>query len=374
LFCGGADQVLVRIVEGRLDRLYADARFHAADVSGRTIADVDCADESPPGHRVAVEFLFNWLEQRAGALPVLAVGHRVAYGGPRFSGPVRVGAPLLRYLAALAPLAPARQRASLRAMRAIAERWPEVPQVACFESAFHHDVPALEHALPLSSSIGTRGMRRHGDDGLSFESVIDALPAVDQRAAQGKTIVAQVGNGARLCALNHGRKIAMATGLGALDGWPGTRSRGLDPGLIRHLMAALRMGSGKVRALLRQQPELLGAAGPAGELARLVRSDEPRARFAVDLFLYRVSRELEALAAALSGLDAIVFTAGTGPHDVPIRAGICRGASALGLDLDPAANRAGGPRLSRPGSHVSAWVIPIDKRLLVARRTQTLLG
>jgi acetate kinase len=159
LFGVGSDTALVRMVDGRLDRLYADARFHAEDATGRTIADLDCADEDPPGHRIAVEFLFNWLEQRESGVPVLAVGHRVMHGGPRFSGPARIDAPVLRYLQTLVPLAPAGQRACLLTIQVIAERWPELPQVACFETAFLHDVPALDFAPPLLKSMSRRGSR-----------------------------------------------------------------------------------------------------------------------------------------------------------------------------------------------------------------------
>lgn len=375
LFAVGADKALVRMVDGRLDRLYADARFYAEDAAGRTITDVDCADEEPPGHRLAVEFLFNWLEQRAGAMPLLAVGHHVVHGGPRFSGPVRIDTPTLQYLQALVPIAPARQSQCLLPVQVIAERWPELPQVACFETAFHQDVPAVEHTLPLPRSITKRGIRRYGYDGLSFECIVDALPAVDERAARGKTIIVRVGDGASLCALDGGRSVAMTTGFSDLDGLPaGTRSGRLDPGVILYLMTALRMGPSQVGALLRARSGLLGVSGLAGDLDRLVRSNRPRARFAIEFLLYRISRELGSLAAALSGLDAIVFTAGTSLHAVPIRAEICRRASWLGVDLDPAANEAGGPRLTRPGSRVTAWVMPIDERLLVARRTLAMIG
>jgi acetate kinase len=375
LFAVGSDKALVRMVDGRLDHLYADARFYAEDAAGRTIADVDCADEEPPGHRLAVEFLLNWLEQRAGAVPLRAVGHHVVHGGPRFSGPARIDAPTLQYLQALVPLAPAQQSQCLLPIQVIAERWPELPQVACFDTAFHHDVPTVEHTLPLPRSIAKRGIRRYGYDGLSFECAVDALPAVDARASQGKTIVVHLGDGASLCALDGGRSIAMTTGFSDLDGLPaGTRCGRLDPGVVLHLMTELRMGLGQVGALLRDRSGLLGVSGLAGDLDRLVCSTQPRARFAIEFLLYRISRELGSLVAALSGLDAIVFTAGAGPHAVAIRAGICLRASWLGVDLDPAANEAGGPRLTRPGSRVTAWVIPIDERLFVARRTLAMIG
>jgi acetate kinase len=374
LFALGPDDALLRVVDGRLDQLYADARFHAEDATGLTVTDVDCADENPPGHGIAIEFLFNWLGQRAGAVPLLAVGHDVVHGGPRFSGPARLDAATLRYLQALVPLAPVRQRASLLAIRAIAQRWPQLPQVACFETGFDRDVPVLEHVSPIATSTGKRGLRRYRYDGLPFEAAIDALPAVDERAAHGKTIVVHVGDGASLCALDAGRKVAMAPGFDDLHGLAGTRSRRLDPGIVRHLMAELGMGSDRVGELLRQRSERQGGSGLAGQLDRLVGSKEPRARVAVEVFLYRISRELGALAAALFGLDAIVFTAATGPHCIPIRAAICRRASWLGVDLDPVANLAGGARITRPQSRVSAWVITADEHLLIARRTQAVLG
>jgi acetate kinase len=374
LFAVGSDNGLPRLVDGRLDQLYADARFHAADASGRTVAEIDCADEHPPGHRIALEFLFNWLDQHAGAAPVRAVGHHVVHGG-RFSGPARIDAPTLQYLQTLVPLAPARQSRCLLPIQVIADRWPELPQVACFETAFHHDVPAVEHTLPLPRMIGKRGIRRYGYDGLSFECIVDALPAVDARAARGKTIVVHIGDGTSLCALDGGRSIAMTTGFSDLDGLPaGTRCGRLDPGVILHLMTELRMGPGQVGALLRERSGLFGVSGLTGDLDRLVRSQDPRAQFALEFLLYRISRELGSLAAALSGLDAVVFTAATGPHAVPVRAEICRRASWLGVDLDPAANEAGGPRLTRPESRVTAWVIPADERSLIARHTQAVVG
>jgi acetate kinase len=374
LFGVSSDTALVRMVDGRLDQLYADARFHAEDATGRTIADLDCADEDPPGHRIAIEFLFNWLEQRENGVPVLAVGHRVIHGGPRFSGPARIDPPMLRYLQTLVPLAPAGQRACLLPIRVIAERWPDLPQVACFETAFYRDVPALEHTLPLPSSISRRDARRYSYDGLSFEAVIDVLTGVDERAARGRTIVVQVGHDASLCALDGGRSVAMASGFDDPDGLCGARTRRLDPDVVSHLVAELRMGPRRVRALLRQRSERLRVAGLAGDLDRLVGSDEPSARVDVEFLLYRITRALEAAAAALSGLDALVFTASTGPHAVPIRGGICRRAWRLGVDLDPAANQAGGPRLTRPGSRVTAWAVPADKRLFVACRTQAVVG
>jgi acetate kinase len=247
--------------------------------------------------------------------------------------------------------------------------------VACFETAFHHEVPAVEHTLPLPKTIRKRGIRRYGYDGLSFECVAAALPALYARAARGKTIVAHIGDGTSLCALDEGRSIAMTTGFSDLDGLPaGTRCGRLDPGVILHLMTELRMGPGQVGALLRERSGLFGVSGLTGDLDRLVRSQDPRAQFALEFLLYRISRELGSLAAALSGLDAVVFTAATGPHAVPVRAEICRRASWLGVDLDPAANEAGGPRLTRPESRVTAWVIPADERSLIARHTQAVVG
>jgi acetate kinase len=217
-------------------------------------------------------------------------------------------------------------------------------------------------------------VRRYGYAGISFECVIDALPEVDERAAHGKTIIVHVGDGASLCALDGGRKVAMATGFGDHDSLRGTCSRQIVPDVILPLVAELGMGPSQVRTLLRQQPKLLGVCELAHGLDQLVRSNEPGARVAVAFLLYRISRALESLAAALGGLDAIVFTASTSPHAVPIRAGICRRVSWLGLDLDPAANRAGRPRLTRRGSRVTAWLVPTNKRLLVARRTQAVVG
>ena len=373
LFGIGSNTALVRMVDGRLDQLYAHARFHAKDATGRTIADIDCADEQPPGHRSAVEFLFNWLEQRAGGVPVRAVGHRVIDGGPRFSGAARIDTPTLRYLQALVPIAPAGQRACLLTIQVIAQRWPELPQVACFETAFLHDVPALDLAPPVPKSMSKRGIPRHGYHGLRLSP---SLTPWSGRRARGTR---QNHRRARRC---RGEFVRAQGRAQRCDGDGPRRTRWLARYAHPTARSGRRQsscggvadgpppGEGPSSAAL----ERLGVSGLAGALDRLVGSDEPRARVDVEFLLYRVSGALELLAAALSDLDAVVFTASTGPHAVPIRGGICRRAARLGVDLDPAANQAGGPRLTRPGSTVTAWVVPADKRLLVARHTLAVVG
>ena len=368
---GGALEVVLR---GNLEELHGQARFSASDATGAAIGEHAWGGGAPPRHAGALEFLFDWLRARAGDATLFAVGHRVVHGGTEFAAPVRVDAAILDRLAAFVPLAPLHQPHNLLPIRVIAARQPDLPQVACFDTAFHRTAPPLAQAYALPPSITDRGVRRYGFHGLSYEYIASVLARHDARAAAGKTVVLHLGNGASMCALAGGKSVASTMGFTAVEGLPmGTRSGSLDPGVVLYLMQELKMDAKAIESLLYKESGLLGVSGVSSDMRELLASSEPRAKFAVDLFVYRIGRELGSLAAALGGLDAVVFTAGIGERAAAIREAVCRQAAWLGVELDAAANAAGGPRISVASSRVSAWVIPTNEELMIARHTHALV-
>jgi acetate kinase len=359
-------------LRGRIEELHRAARFSARDASGTALGE----RAWPPGAlgaSQALSFLIDWLAGHGGAHPA-AVGHRVVHGGTAFAEPVRVDAATLERLEQLAPLAPLHQRANLEPIRALAERDPGLTQIACFDTAFHRTQPEPAQALALPEALTREGVRRYGFHGLSYEYVAGALARHDARAAAGRSVIAHLGNGASMCALRGARSIATTMGFSTLDGLPmGTRPGALDPGVLLWLMDAKGMGAREIEDLLYHRSGLLGVSGTTSDMRALLASDAPAARRAVDLFVYRIGRELGSLAAALGGLDALVFTAGIGEHAAEIRARVCRDAAWLGVELDESANGSGGPRISSVASRVSAWVIATDEELMIARHAARLV-
>ncbi|MGZ6081779.1 MAG: acetate/propionate family kinase, partial [Myxococcaceae bacterium] len=273
------------------------------------------------------------------------------------------------------PLAPLHQPHNLAPIRFVLEEMPALPQVACFDTAFHRVQPELAQAFALPKEITDRGVRRYGFHGLSYEYIASALPAIDPRAAAGRVVVAHLGNGASMCAMHAGKSVASTMGFTAVDGLPmGTRCGSLDPGVMLYLRDELKMDARAIEKLIYQQSGLLGVSGVSSDMRALLSSDAPRARLAVDLFVYRIGRELGSLAAALGGLDALVFTGGIGEHAVPIRERVCQAAGWLGIVLDPAANARGGPVISTSNSRVPAHVLPTDEELMIARHTRRLIA
>ena len=372
-FVVGDGDSLEICVSGNLEELYGRARFRAKDADGGVIGEHEWDEREPPKHAGGLEFLFDWLQAYTRDANLVAVGHRVVHGGPTYAAPVRVDERVLAGLTDLVPLAPLHQPHNLLPIRVIADRRPALPQVACFDTAFHHDAPALAQAFALPPEITERGVRRYGFHGLSYEYIASVLPRYDTRAAAGRTVVLHLGNGASMCALKHGKSIATSMGFTAVDGLPmGTRCGSLDPGVVLYLMDELQMDSRAIEALLYRQSGLLGVSGVSSDMRALVESDDPRAKYAIDLFVYRIGRELGSLAAALGGLDAIVFTAGIGERADGVREAVCRAAAWLGVELDPAANAAHGPLISTAASSTAAWVIPTNEELMIAQHCQTL--
>jgi acetate kinase len=363
------------LLHGQIEGLYTLPRFTATDAQGAEIAAHQWGEGTRLGDDGAIDYLIEFLRSHRGDHRLIAVGHRVVHGGLEFSQPVRVNAQVLARLDKLIPLAPLHQPHNLAALRIVAARLAQVPQVACFDTAFHHGQPEIAQAFALPPAITERGVRRYGFHGLSYEYIAGALPRFDAKAAAGRVVVAHLGNGASMCAIKAGNSIAGTMGFTAVEGLPmGTRCGALDPGVMLYLMDEMKMDARAIEKLIYQQSGLLGVSGVSSDMRALLASAEPRAELAVDLFVYRIGRELGSLAAALGGLDALVFTGGIGEHAVAIRERVGRDAAWLGIELDPVANGAGGPRISAPSSRASAWVIPTNEELMIARHTRALLA
>lgn len=353
------------------EELTGAARFRARGPDGATVGEHVWTE--PPGHAGALDWLIDWLRRQVSEPRLVAVGHRVVHGGEAFPAPVRVDAGVIRALDALVPLAPLHQPHNLAPIRRLHERHPEIVQVACFDTAFHRQVPEVAQAFALPRALTETGVRRYGFHGLSYEYIASILPRLDPAAAAGRTVVLHLGNGASLCALKAGRSVGTTMGFTALDGlMMGTRCGALDPGVVLYMVQQLGMTADAVEDMLYRRSGLLGVSGLSSDMRTLLASDDPQARFAIELYVYRIVRELGGLVAALEGLDALVFTAGVGENAPVIRAMILDRLGWLGVRLDPAANVSGGPRISASGSAVSVWVAPTDEEGMIATHTMRL--
>jgi acetate kinase len=344
------------------------------DQAGTALAD-DMLDPSLKDVPAALTVLAEWLRARWGGSKVLGVGHRVVHGGPKYAGPVVVTPEVLAELRTLIPLAPLHQPYNLAAIEAVGERLPGVPQVACFDTSFHRGHSAVAELIPLPKAIRDGGVQRYGFHGLSYEYIASILPDVAPEVAEGRVIVAHLGSGASLCALKGRKSVDSSLGFTALDGLcMGTRPGSVDPGVILHLFQTVGLSAKEVEQVLYKQSGLLGISGISNDMRDLLDNPDPSARLAVDYFVYQAAKHIGALAAALGGVDALVFTAGIGERSVEIRRRICEASSWLGVTIDSAANARHGPRISTGDSRVSAWVIPTNEELMIARHTGALLG
>lgn len=360
---------------GQIEGIGTTPRFSAKSGSGARLADETLDKSVVRDGRGALDALASWLRSRYGGARVLGVGHRVVHGGPRFAGPTIVTAQVLDELRTLVPLAPLHQPYNLAAIDAVSERLPRVPQVACFDTSFHRGQPPVAEVVPLPREICAGGVQRYGFHGLSYEYIASVLPEVAPEIAHGRVIVAHLGSGASLCAMNDRKSVDSTLGFTALDGLcMGTRPGALDPGVVLYMFQSLQLSAKDVEGILYKKSGLLGISGTSNDMRDLLASSEPSARLAVDYFVYRAAKEIGALAAVLGGVDALVFTAGIGENSAEIRRRICAASAWLGIDMDPDANRERRPRISRAGSPVSAWVIPTNEELVIARHTGALLG
>ena len=358
---------------GQIDGIGTAPRLTAKDDGGAPMAD-EKLDPSVRDGRLALAVLAKWLRARYGGSRVLGVGHRVVHGGDR-PAPCVVTSEVLAELRVLTPLAPLHQPHNLAAIEAVAEHLPDVPQVACFDTSFHRGQPAVAELVPLPKAIRDAGVRRYGFHGLSYEYIASALPDVAPEVADGRVVVAHLGSGASLCALSRRKSVDSTLGFTALDGLcMGTRPGAVDPGVILHLFQTMGRSAAEVEALLYRQSGLLGISGISNDMRDLLDNPDPAARLAVDYFVYQAAKQVGALAAVLGGLDALVFTAGIGERSAEIRRRICEACAWLGVTFDPAANAAHGPKISAAGSRVSAWVVPTNEELMIARHMGALLG
>ena len=371
---GGAD--LQALAGGQVEAIYTAPRFVAKDAGGRKLSEKQWDTGQPLGHEGALAHIIDWLrDSQADGQRLAAVGHRVVHGGAEFTAPVRLDAAVVAALDKLVPLAPLHQPHNLSPIRELLARAPQLPQVACFDTAMHCTNPPLAQMFALPQELSDAGVRRYGFHGLSYEYIASVLPGIDPAAAAGRCVVLHLGNGASMCALQGGRSIASTMGFTAVDGLPmGTRCGNLDPGVLIYLMDERGMDARALEKLVYHQSGLLGVSGVSSDMRTLLESQQPRAALAVDLFAYRIGRELGSLAAALGGLDAIVFTAGIGERSATVRAQVCRAAAWLGVELDEAANTAHGPCISTATSRTRAWVVPTNEELMIARHTRQLLA
>jgi acetate kinase len=345
--------------------------MHTADST--VVAARDWPD-SRLDHRAATAEIMSTGRDLLAGRPVLAFGHRVVHGGTAYAAPTRVDAPVLTELAKLVPLAPLHQPHNLAPIAAILDAAPQLPQIACFDTAFHRSQPALAQQFALPRALTAEGVKRYGFHGLSYDYVVGRLRETEPALAASRLIVAHLGNGASLCAVRNGRSVASTMGFTAVDGlMMGTRTGALDPGVLLYLLEERGYDARAIEDLLYRQSGLLGVSGISSDMRTLRASAAPEAREAIDLFVYRIVREIGSLAAAMGGVDGIVFTAGIGEHDPATRAEIAAGCGWLGLTLDPALNAGGLGRISAEGSTVSAWVVPTDEQRMIARYTRAAL-
>lgn len=361
------------LCKGAADGIGHATRFHAAGGQGEAPID-KCLGEAG-SHESALSAVLQWLEQRFTANHLRAAGHRVVHGGRRFTAPALIDREVLANLRELVPLAPLHQPHNIAAIEALARLHPALPQIACFDTAFHHGQPEIAARFALPRGLHDEGVRRYGFHGLSYEYIASVLPQyLGPEAAEGRIVVAHLGSGASLCAMKDRKSIATTMGFTALDGLPMSRRCGtLDPGVVLYLFSEKKMDAEAVRELLYNESGLFGVSGISGDMRALLAAKDPHAEEAIALFVYWTGRELGSLAAALGGLDALVFTAGIGEHAAEIRRRVLEDAAWLGVELDSAANAAGGPLLTRPASRVPAFVIPTNEELMIARHSWNFL-
>ena len=358
------------LLKGRIEGIGTLPHLAVENANGGIIAEKTWPRGDKSDHEALLGNLIDWMQSYLGGERPVAIGHRVLHGGTAFSQATLVDAAVLDRLQSLCPLPSLHQPHNLAAIRAIATVAPWLPQVACFDTAFHHDQPTVAQRFALPRELHDAGIRRYGFHGLSYDYIASALRERDPGVAHGRLVVAHLGSGASLCAIRDGKSVDTTMGFTALDGLPmGTRCGALDPGVVLYLLRGRKLSIDEIEKLLYHQSGLLGVSGISNDVRELLASRDARAEQAIDLFVYRVARELGALVAALGGLDALVFTAGIGEHAPEIRRRVCEKSGWLGLLLDTTANEQGMERISAETSRVSIWVIPTDEERTIVHQT-----
>jgi len=369
------DEGLRLMAKGQIEGLPDAPHMRATAPDGTVLTEHRWDTGRSWEHEDFLSGLLDWIGDHLDGDRLAAAGHRVVHGGAEFSGPVRVDQAMLDRLARLNPLAPLHQPHNLAAIRAILAVRPDLPQIACFDTAFHHGQPAIATRFALPRALAEEGVRRYGFHGLSYEFIAGRLWELAPRLAAGRVVAAHLGNGASLCALKNGRSIDTTMGFTALDGlMMGTRCGAIDPGVLLYLLEEHGMTPAQLGDLLYHQSGLLGVSGESGDMRRLLGSGSREAREAVELFVYRAAREIAALAGSLGGLDGVVFTAGIGENAPEIRAAIAARLDWMGAKLDAEANQANRDRIDAPGSALELWVIPTDEEAMIARHAASSVG
>lgn len=370
----GAEPQLVW--KGLYEGLGGTAHFVVKDTGGKLLDEMTWNSGEQFRHEEALMHLVSWLRQHQEGRKLAAIGHRVVHGGEAFSAPVLIDDSVIQRLETLVPLAPLHQPHNLEPIRIVRRRLPGMPQVACFDTAFHHTQSDIASMFALPREMRERGVRRYGFHGLSYDYISSVLKDYDPRLAEGRVVVAHLGNGASLCALDKGASIATTMGFSALDGLPmGTRCGAVDAGVVFYMLREMKLSPEEAERVLYTKSGLLGVSGLSNDM-RVLRANAATntdARRAIELFVYRITREIGSLVAALGGLDGLVFTGGIGENDVATRSEVIARLAWAGLTLDEAANRAGGARISA-GPGPTAWVIPTNEELVIARQTRGALG
>jgi acetate kinase len=370
----GADAAgsLPLLCGGRIDSMQGDPHFVVKDAAGKPLAAHEWGDGHTIDHKAALHFVITWLEANLSNMKVVAAGHRVVLGGTRFEAPTRIEGDVLDYLASLAVMEPSHQAFNVRGARALAEAFPGLPQVACFDSSFHRTMPEVAQTYALPQDVRDAGARHWGYHGISYDYISRQVPKFAPRAR--RVIAAHLGGGASMCAMLDGRSVETTMGFAGVSGLPmATRSGDVPPGVLFYLLRHKLYNDASLEKMLYEHAGLLGLSGSSGDMRVLQESTDPHAVAAVEYFVYAMMKYTGAYTAVLGGLDAFVFTAGIGENSAPVRAALCGKLAWLGVKLDAQANAAGGPRISAPGSSVSVWVIPTNEELMIAQHTLALV-
>jgi acetate kinase len=369
LFSVAEDGSLAAEITGSVEGVGEEPHLHAKGRDGETLAERRWDDGAAMADEDFMAEVADLVRAHGGGGPPAAVGHRIVHGGAAFTGPALIDPAVMGRMEALSPLAPLHQPHNLAGVRAAMTAWPGVPQVACFDTAFHATQPAVATRLGLPRDLEALGVRRYGFHGLSYDFIAGELRRIDPAMAGGRVIVAHLGSGASLCALQDGRSLDTTMGFSVLDGLVmATRCGTLDPGAVLYLIQGLGWSAEAVETCLYKQSGLLGVSGLSGDMRALEASDAPAAREAIELFVYRLAREAGGMASALAGVDGLVFTAGIGERSASVRAAACERLAWLGVALDPQANAAGAAVISTPESRVKVRVTATNEELVIARQ------
>ncbi len=366
-----SNKSLSRVINARAVRLFNDdAQISIYDHNKKLLIEKNLAELAvePPNHKVAIEFFLGWLSQQAD-INLVAIGHRVVHGGPKYAKPVKINETVHGELLSFQPLAPLHQQHNLAPVETIKSIYPDLLQVACFDTAFHQSMPVMAKRFALPEKYYNEGVRRYGFHGLSYEYIVNSLDAYKD-IKNKKIVIAHLGNGASMCAVHDKKSVATTMSFTPLDGLVmGTRCGDLDPGVVLHLMNHYSMSAKDISALLYKNSGLIGLSEETNNMRKLLDSDQPSSQLAVDMFCYQVNRHLGALVAQLGGIDQLVFTAGIGENSPIIREKICRLANWLNLSLDMQANKDNRTMINNQESPVDIFVIPTNEALMIAQHT-----